>query len=167
MHTFNFSVWLKIVQFVSTVSRFLHIMISHNIEFCKNEPRYTPLTIFHLNCILLLVMKMNRKQFLFYSWKIRAEGRISLNQWMAQEVIFYTISTNINTISEGHVIKSEWKFMKVGFITIFWGYIFLMLFLKNPYILKLNNIPHLPNHFQLAISNYSSKPSPSILYCTQ
>ena len=24
-------------------------------------------------------MKMNKKQFLFHSWKIRAEGRISLN----------------------------------------------------------------------------------------
>ena len=37
-----------------------------------------PLIIFHLNCILLLMMKMNRKQFLFHSGKIRAEGRSPL-----------------------------------------------------------------------------------------
>ena len=36
-----------------------------------------PLIIFHLNCILLLMMKMNKKQFLFQSWRIRAEGQIS------------------------------------------------------------------------------------------
>ena len=66
------------MQFVSTVSSFLHIMIRHNVDFCKNEPRFMPLIIFHLNCILLLMMKMNKKQFLFHSWKIRAEGRSPL-----------------------------------------------------------------------------------------
>ena len=67
-HTLNFSVWYKkpiiklldcddyfltsqpkdtkIVQFVSTESSFLHIMIRHNVEFCKDEQRYMPLTIF-------------------------------------------------------------------------------------------------------------------------
>ena len=67
------------MQFVSTVSSFLHIMIRHNVDFCKNEPRFMPLKTFHLNCILLLMMKMNKKQFLFHSWKIRAEGRSPLN----------------------------------------------------------------------------------------
>ena len=66
------------MQFVSTVSSFLHIMIRHNVDFCKNEPRFMPLIIFHLICILLLMMKMNKKQFLFHSWKIRAEGRSPL-----------------------------------------------------------------------------------------
>ena len=55
-----------------------HIMIRHNVDFCKNEPRFMPLIIFHWNCILLLMMEMNKKQFLFHSWKIRAEGRIPL-----------------------------------------------------------------------------------------
>ena len=36
------------------------------------------LIIFHWNCILLLMMEMNKKQFLFHSWKIRAEDRIPL-----------------------------------------------------------------------------------------
>ena len=35
---------------------------------------------FHLNCILFLMMKMNKKQFLFHSWKIGAEGRNPLSQ---------------------------------------------------------------------------------------
>ena len=70
------------MQFVSTVSNFLHIMIRHNVDFCKNEPRFMPLIIFHLNCILLLMMKMNKKQFLFHSWKIRAEGRILLKPFL-------------------------------------------------------------------------------------
>ena len=45
----------------------------------KKEPHFMPLLIFHLNCILLLMMKMNKKQFLFHSWKIRTEGQIPLN----------------------------------------------------------------------------------------
>ena len=67
------------MQFISTVSRFLHIMIRYNVDFCKNASRFMPLIILHLNCILLLMMKMNKKQFLFHSWKIRAEGRSPLN----------------------------------------------------------------------------------------
>ena len=51
----------------STVSSFLHIKIRHNVDFCKNEPRFMPLIIFHLNCILLLMMKTNKKQFLIQS----------------------------------------------------------------------------------------------------
>ena len=70
----------KIVQFLSTVSSFLYIMIRHKIDFCNNEPRFMPLIICHLNCIILLMLKINSKQFLFYSWKIRSEGRIPLRQ---------------------------------------------------------------------------------------
>ena len=66
------------MQFVNSVWSFLHIMIRHNVDICKNEPRFKTLIIFHLNCILLLMMKMNKKQFLFHSWKIRAEGRSPL-----------------------------------------------------------------------------------------
>ena len=51
------------MQFVSTESSFLHIMRRHNVDFCKNESRFMPLIIVHLNCILLLMMKMNKKQF--------------------------------------------------------------------------------------------------------
>ena len=43
------------------------------VNFCKNEPRFMPLTIFHLNRILLLMMKIIIKQFSLQSWKIRAE----------------------------------------------------------------------------------------------
>ena len=41
-----------------------------------------PLIIFHFNCILLLMMKMNKKQFLFRSLKIRAEGRSPLTAFI-------------------------------------------------------------------------------------
>ena len=72
------------MQFFYTVSSFLHIVIRHNVDFCKNEPRFVPLIIVHLNCILLLMMKMNKKQFLFHSWKIRAEGRSPLSwPWLS------------------------------------------------------------------------------------
>ena len=54
------------MQFVSTVSSFLHIMIKHIVDFCKNEPRFMPQIIFHLNCIVLLMMKINKKQFIFH-----------------------------------------------------------------------------------------------------
>ena len=70
---------LVLCPIISTESSFLYIMIRHSIDFCKNKPRFMPLIIFHLNCILLLMMKMNIKQFLFHSWKIRAEGWTSLN----------------------------------------------------------------------------------------
>ena len=39
----------KFVQFLYTGSRFLKIMIAHNVDFCKNELRVIPLTIFHLH----------------------------------------------------------------------------------------------------------------------
>ena len=48
----------KFVQFLSTGSSFLHIMIKHNVDFCKNELRFMPLTFFHLNPILLHMKKM-------------------------------------------------------------------------------------------------------------
>ena len=51
----------KIVQFLSTVSSFLHIMIIHNIMFYKKEEKTMPLTLLHLNRILLLTMKMTIK----------------------------------------------------------------------------------------------------------
>ena len=54
------------LQYLCTGSSFLHIMITHNVGFCKNELRFMPLTIFHLNPILLLMMKMTRKNFLFH-----------------------------------------------------------------------------------------------------
>ena len=38
-----------------------------------------PLSIFHLICILFLMMKMNIKQFFFNCDKIRAEGYSTLN----------------------------------------------------------------------------------------
>ena len=66
------------MQFFSTVSSFLHNMIRHYVDFCKNEPRFMPLISFHVNCILLLMMKMNKKQFLFHFLKIKAEGRSPL-----------------------------------------------------------------------------------------
>ena len=42
-----------------------------------------PLSIFHLNRILMLMIKINIKQFLFHMWKIRAEGYSTLiaNRW--------------------------------------------------------------------------------------
>ena len=54
-------------------------MIRHNVDFFKNEPRFMPLNIFHLNSILMLMIKINIKEFLFHKWKIRAEGYSSLN----------------------------------------------------------------------------------------
>ena len=53
----------KCVQFLSTGSSFVHIMITRYVDFCKNELRFLPLTIFQLNSILLLMMKITRKQF--------------------------------------------------------------------------------------------------------
>ena len=54
----------KIVKRLSTESSFLHIMVTHNVEYCKSKLRFIPLTIFHLNDILLLIVKMTTKQFL-------------------------------------------------------------------------------------------------------
>ena len=49
-------------------------MIKHNVDFCENEPRFMPLSIFHLNGILMLMIKINIKQFLFTHVKLRVEG---------------------------------------------------------------------------------------------
>ena len=38
-----------------------------------------PQIIFHLNCILLLMMRIKKKQFLFHSSQIRAEGQNPLS----------------------------------------------------------------------------------------
>ena len=59
------------------------------VNFCKNELRFMPLIIFHLNCILLLMMKMNIKQFSLQSWKIRVEGRNPLkSMWLLNVTSF-------------------------------------------------------------------------------
>ena len=42
------------VQFLSTGSSFLHIMITHYVDFCKNELRFMPVTIFHLYPITIV-----------------------------------------------------------------------------------------------------------------
>ena len=68
--------------FLYTGKNFLLIMIRHNVNFRKNEPRFMPLSIFHLNCILMLMEKINIKQFLFHMWKIRAEGYSTLSRKM-------------------------------------------------------------------------------------
>ena len=39
-----------------------------------------PLSLFYLNCNILLMKKMTIKQFLFHSRKIRAEGRTPLRR---------------------------------------------------------------------------------------
>ena len=50
-------------------------MTTHNVDFCKNELRVMPLTIFHLNLILLRMMKMiTNNRFV----KSRAEYRCTL-----------------------------------------------------------------------------------------
>ena len=54
-------------------------MLRHNVDFCKNEPRFMSLIIFHLNCSLLLMMKMNKNNFYFIHEKIRVEGRSPLS----------------------------------------------------------------------------------------
>ena len=53
-------------------------MHRHKVDISKNEPRFMPLIIFHLNCALLLMMNMNRKQIIFHSCKIRTEDRVPL-----------------------------------------------------------------------------------------
>ena len=58
----------KFVQILCTGSGFLHFMITHNINFCKNELRVMPLTLFLLNPVLLLMMKIIRKQTIFISF---------------------------------------------------------------------------------------------------
>ena len=55
------------MQFLCTGSSFLHIMRTYNVCFCKNELRFMPLTIFHLN-------------ILYYCW-----------WWKWQEKTFYFI----------------------------------------------------------------------------
>ena len=103
------------MQFVSTVSSFLHtcIMIRHTVDFCKNEPRFMSLIIFHSNCILLLMMKMNKKQFLFHSWKIRAEGQIPLiKTWNVTDflIMFKMNGTSTCTFFSSPELKAQMSF---------------------------------------------------------
>ena len=58
----------------------------------KTSPAsFMPLVIFHLICILLLMMKMNKKQFLFHSRKIRAEGQIPLSWTLLLSPLLFQI----------------------------------------------------------------------------
>ena len=95
------------MQFVSTVSSFPYIVIRHNVDFCKNEHRFMPLIIFHLNCILLLMMKMNKKQFLFHSWNIRAEGPLKC----CLNLVFACYSVDIFIVkrANGQIIMTNKK----------------------------------------------------------
>ena len=77
----------EFVKLLSTGTSFLlSIMTTQNVDFRKNEPdplhaelHVTSCTcIFHLNPILLLMMKMSTKQFLFHFRKIRAEHRCTI-----------------------------------------------------------------------------------------
>ena len=58
--------------------------------FLKTSP--TSSNNFPFEFILLLMMKMKKKQFLFHSWKIRAEGRISLN--LIEECFYVWLNFN-------------------------------------------------------------------------
>ena len=46
-----------------------------------------PLSIFHLNRILMLMIKINVKQFSFQKWKIRAEGYSTLTSQLKFNII--------------------------------------------------------------------------------
>ena len=46
--------------------------LSVDAGFCKNKLCFKPLNSFDMKCTLLLMVKMNIKQFLFHSSKIRA-----------------------------------------------------------------------------------------------
>ena len=50
------------MQFLSIVSNVLRI-VTYNIDFCNNESRFMFLTIFDMDRILLLIMKMDVKLF--------------------------------------------------------------------------------------------------------
>ena len=50
----------------------IFIMIRHNVEK-KNKACFMHLSIFHLNQILKMLIKIDIKQFLFHMWKIIAE----------------------------------------------------------------------------------------------
>ena len=50
------------VQFLSTVSSFLHIMTADN-DFCKNELRFMSVTIFHLFPITIVDEIITKQHF--------------------------------------------------------------------------------------------------------
>ena len=62
-HVFNDiacqQIWAIFVYWVKV----LHIMITHNVDFCRNELSFRPITIFHLNPLPLLMIKMTIKHF--------------------------------------------------------------------------------------------------------
>ena len=60
-----------------TMSKSILLILSY-VDFCQNESRFMPPSIFHLNRILMLMTKINIKQYLFHTWKIRAEGYSTL-----------------------------------------------------------------------------------------
>ena len=52
-----------------------YIVITRNVDFCKNELRFLPFTIFHLNLILLIMMmKMTTIQFFILFVKYKSRG---------------------------------------------------------------------------------------------
>ena len=76
LHIFDIDVLYQIVQFVSTVSSFPHIMIRHvrirnYIYFYKNKLRLMPLIIFYLNCISFYFIT-----FKFYFIHVKLKQRI-------------------------------------------------------------------------------------------
>ena len=48
------------------------------VDFFKNEICFLDLIIFHMNYILLLIIKMNIEQVLCHLWIVRAEGQTPL-----------------------------------------------------------------------------------------
>ena len=58
---------------------------------------FMPLIIFYLNCILLVMMKMNKKQFLRQSWNLRAEGRIPFIKFkkICSSFVFISLSFHL------------------------------------------------------------------------
>ena len=54
-------------------------MMRHNVVFSNNESRFIPLSIFHFYRILMLMIRVSIKQFLFHLRKIRAAGYSTLS----------------------------------------------------------------------------------------
>ena len=67
------------MQFVYTVSSFLHIMIRHNVDFCKNEPRFMPFIIFSFE-LYSITDDENELETIFISFmKNKSRGSKPLN----------------------------------------------------------------------------------------
>ena len=57
-------------------------------------PHFMPLSIFHLNRILMLMIKINIKQFLLHMWKIKSRGLFHLKRFSALFVWLTPFSLN-------------------------------------------------------------------------